>query len=157
MAKKGRRRAAGGARLQSLSTSALLAEVRRREQSITSMIRERDSLASRLAALDEEIATLSGSATLPAAKAGRRGQRKKAGKRARKGDTGRVRPVNEGTLEDALVKTLTGKVMGVNEVAAAVVAGGYKTNAANFRTIVNQCLIRSSRIKKVERGKYTAK
>ncbi|MCC6285463.1 MAG: hypothetical protein IT439_09205 [Phycisphaerales bacterium] len=154
MAKKGRRRAAGGASLRSLSTSALLAEVRRREQSINSMIRDRDTIAARLASLEDEIATLLGEAP---ARTSSRGSGKRAGKRARRGSTGRVRPKNDGTLEDALVKTLTDKVMGVNEVAAAVIAAGYKTNAENFRTIVNQCLIRSTRIKKISRGKYTAK
>lgn len=156
MAKKGRRRAGRGAGLRSLTTSALLAEVKRREQSITSMIRERDALATRLASLNDEIAVLSGGAVAPAAApAGRAGKGKRG--KGRRGSTGRTRPKNEGTLEDALVKTLTDKVMGVNEVAAAVIQGGYKTNAENFRTIVNQCLIRSTRIKKVARGKYTAK
>lgn len=154
MAKKGRRRAAGGASLRSLSTSALLAEVRRREHSINAMIRERDTLAARLTSLEDEIAALMGDAP---ARTSSRSAGKRTAKRGRRGSTGRVRPKNDGTLEDALVKTLTDKVMGVNEVAAAVIDAGYKTNAENFRTIVNQCLIRSTRIKKISRGKYTAK
>ena len=60
-------------------------------------------------------------------------------------------------LEDALAKTLTGHTMGVSEVADAVQAAGYQTTSPNFRTIVNQTLIRSNKFKKVSHGKYTAK
>ena len=47
--------------------------------------------------------------------------------------------------------------MGVTEVAKAVVDAGYMTTAANFRTIVNQCLTKHRKLfKKLGRGKYTA-
>jgi hypothetical protein len=47
--------------------------------------------------------------------------------------------------------------MGVSEAADAVLKAGYQTNAANFRTIVNQTLIKNrSMFKKVGRGQYTA-
>jgi hypothetical protein len=45
----------------------------------------------------------------------------------------------------------------VTQVAAAVQKAGYKTFAANFRTIVNQTLIKNRKIfKKISRGQYTA-
>jgi hypothetical protein len=47
--------------------------------------------------------------------------------------------------------------MSVTDVTAAVQKAGYNTNAANFRTIVNQCLINSGKFKRIERGQYTAK
>jgi len=50
-----------------------------------------------------------------------------------------------------------GKTMGVSEAADAVQRAGYKTSAANFRTIVNQTMLKSPKIKKVSRGQYTAK
>ena len=53
---------------------------------------------------------------------------------------------------------MRGKQMGVSEIAEAVQAAGYKTSSANFRTIVNQALIRETDLfKKVSRGVYTAK
>jgi hypothetical protein len=51
---------------------------------------------------------------------------------------------------------LKGKTMGVAEAADAVQKAGYKTSSPNFRTIVNQALLRSELIKKLGRGAYTA-
>lgn len=59
-------------------------------------------------------------------------------------------------LVEALVKVLTGRTMSVTEVTQAVQDAGYQTSSANFRTIVNQTLIKSKAFKKVSRGKYTA-
>ncbi|QKK07032.1 MAG: hypothetical protein HND58_01880 [Planctomycetota bacterium] len=67
------------------------------------------------------------------------------------------RPRNDSSLEVALANTLKGKTMGVSEVAEAVQQAGYKTTSPNFRTIVNQTLIKSDLIKKIGRGQYTAK
>ena len=59
----------------------------------------------------------------------------------------RRRPRNEMNLVDSLA-----------EVTQAVQNAGYMTTAANFRTIVNQALIRENkRFKKVARGRYTAR
>lgn len=60
-------------------------------------------------------------------------------------------------LVEALVKLLKGRTMSVTEMTAAVQKAGYKTTSPNFRTIVNQTLIKSDRFKKVARGQYTAK
>ena len=48
------------------------------------------------------------------------------------------------------------KEMSVTEAADAVRANGYITTSPNFRTIVNQALIRDARFKRVGRGLYTA-
>ena len=69
---------------------------------------------------------------------------------------GRKRHKNDSNLEQALAGVLKGKTMGVTEVAQAVQEAGYRTTSPNFRTIVNQTLIRSALIKKVSRGQYTA-
>lgn len=71
--------------------------------------------------------------------------------------TGRLRPRNDSNLADALVSLLTGKVLNVTRIAKAVQEAGYKTSSPNFRTIVNQTLIKDKRIKRVGRGQYTAK
>jgi hypothetical protein len=70
---------------------------------------------------------------------------------------GRRRPRNTSNLADALVDVLTGTEMSVTEVAQAVQDAGYMTTSPNFRTIVNQTLIKDNRIKKISRGIYTAK
>lgn len=69
--------------------------------------------------------------------------------------TGRIRPKNDMNLVEALAKLLKGKQMSVTEATSKVQEAGYKTSAANFRTIVNQTLIKSNRFKKISRGQYT--
>lgn len=146
-------RAGGNGSLSTLSTNDLMAEVRRRERRMQKVARKRDALLARAAALDSELAAF-GMSTMASRGPGRPPGRRGPGRP--RGSTGRTRPHNEGTLEDALVKTLSGRTMGVTEAANAVLESGYKTNAENFRTMVNQTLIRSERIKKVARGQYTA-
>lgn len=127
------RRASSGS-LSSLPISQLQAELRRRQRGVGTLIRRRDKLMAKLAALNEQIAAAGGSV----------------------GGL-RVRPQNSMNLVDALCKVLHGKTMGVTEVAEAVRKAGYNTNAANFRTIVNQALIKhKNKFKKVDRGQYTA-
>lgn len=116
-----------------MSIGELLAEVRRREQNQSKLQKKREKLISQLAEIDAQLAG-SGSVV-----------------RSRRG-----RASNGMTLEDTLVKVLSGRTMGVSEAADAVRQAGYHSSAANFRTIVNQTLLRSERIKKVARGSYTA-
>ena len=152
--------------LTSTSTAALMAELARRERQLESLVASRDALAARLDELDAEIAALSGTVKRGPGRPAKSGRpvgrpvgrpagRKSTAKRTASGKP-RKRPHNESTLEDALAKVLKGTTMGVTEVAAAVQKAGYKTSAANFRTIVNQTLIRSKAFKKVSRGQYTA-
>lgn len=127
-------RRSSGSSLSSLPIAQLQAELRRRQRGVGSLIRRRDKLAAKLATLNEQISAAGGS-----------------------GGGMRVRPQNATNLVEALCKVLDGKTMGVTEVAEAVRKAGYNTNAANFRTIVNQALIKhKNKFKKVDRGQYTA-
>ncbi len=147
MAKRTRR-----TKLEMIDTTALQAELERREQTLVKLESRRDKLALQLEELNAEIEALGGSAR----SAGRGRAAGGTGKR-RGAKPGRKRPKNDMSLDDALAKLLKGKSMGVTEAAEAVQKAGYKTNAANFRTIVNQTMLRSPKIKKVSRGVYTAK
>ena len=136
MARRGKR----GSGLSGVDISLLQAELRRRQRSVGGLMRRRERLMERVAALDEQIRALGG-ATGGSGRGGPRGPR----------------PRNEMTLVDALQRTLKGKTMGVTEVAEAVQKNGYNTSSPNFRTIVNQALIKNRDVfKKVERGQYTA-
>jgi CTP-dependent riboflavin kinase len=125
--------------LDSLSLSDLQREIKRRERkrstAVNKLVRKRDRLAEQLAALDAEIAKHGGST--------RGGARR--------------RPRNEGNLAEFLEKVLKGQTMSVTEAAAAVQKAGYVTTSPNFRTIVNQMLLKGNLFKRVGRGQYTAK
>lgn len=128
MAKK-----SGGA-LSKMTTHELAAELRRRESALGRLERLRDRLHNRILEIDEQLARLGGTA-----KGGRR------------------RPRNDSNLVEALYKALSNATMSVSEVAVAVQQQGYRTTSPNFRTIVNQALIKDKRFKRVGRGKYTVK
>lgn len=149
-AKRGRR---GGRGLNVISTSALRAELDRREGAVGELMSRHRVLAGELAKIESELSALGVS---PGGRGGR-----VAGRGRRRGPSaavppGRKRHQNDSNLEQALANVLKGRTMGVTEVAAAVQDAGYKTTSPNFRTIVNQALLRSNLIKKVSRGKYTA-
>lgn len=134
------RRSSGS--LKGISIADLQLELRRRQSGATSLIRRRETVAAKLAKIDAELAAL--------------GIVSGRGKGA-VATGGRKRPVNEMNLVQSLQKVLKGKTMGVTEAAQAVTKAGYKTTAANFRTIVNQTLIKHKTVfKKVSRGQYTA-
>lgn len=138
-----------GASLTSMTTNALEAELARRQRRLPALKRQHASLLSKLEALEAEMAEIDGGMVAS------RGRRKSAGRPV--GSGGGKRHRNAMNLEDALASTLKGKTMSVTEATEAVKKGGYKTTAANFRTIVNATLLKSSKIKKVARGQYTAK
>ncbi|MBL0926610.1 MAG: hypothetical protein IBJ11_03020 [Phycisphaerales bacterium] len=125
--------------LSNLSIRELQMEMRRRQRKLSTLHRKREKLITQLRTIDSVIAEHGGSI----------------------GGGGelvmRKRPKNDSKLADALVAVLTGKTMSVTDVAEAVQKAGYKTTSPNFRTIVNQTLLRESRIKRVSRGQYTAK
>ena len=70
---------------------------------------------------------------------------------------GRVR--NEASLVQTMENLLknAGKPMPVGEITNAVLKGGYKTNSANFRGIVNQTLIKEKQFASAGRGLYQLK
>ena len=135
-----RTRKAGG--LATVTTSDLAAELARRSRQVTTLERKRDKLVAQLEEVEAELAEF-GALSAATGGGGRRG--------------GGKRPKNDMTLEDALAQVLSGTVMGVSEVAEAVQAAGYKTSSPNFRTIVNQTLLKNKKkFKKQGRGRYTA-
>ena len=122
--------------LSAIPDAVLQAELSRRQRSAKKLIRKRTKLLATLAELEAQIRA----AGVLISDAG-----------------GRVRPRNESNLSDAMRAVLKGKTMGVSEVAEAVLAAGYQSNAANFRVIVNQTLLKNKSVfKKLGRGRYTA-
>lgn len=135
MAKKVTSKKSGS--LNTMSLAELQAELHRREKGIRKLERRRERLLDELAGIDVELAAVG---ALSASGGVRR------------------RPRNEMNLVDSLAKVLKNKTMSVTEATEAVQKAGYMTTAANFRTIVNQALIREKKVfKKVARGQYTAK
>lgn len=141
MAKRGKKKAAksvekksGGENLGGLSLAELHAELRRRQKGVSKLERRRDKLMAELADVNSQIADLGGAL----------------------GTTASGRARNSATLPDALHKVLMGVTMSVTDAAEAVKAAGYQSTAANFRTMVNQALLKDKRFKKVSRGQYTA-
>jgi hypothetical protein len=120
-----------------MTTAELHAELQRRERNVRKLERRREKLLTDLSEVEQSLAA---EGALSAAGGIRR------------------RPRNEMNLVDSLAQVLKGKEMSVTEVTQAVQQAGYMTTAANFRTIVNQALIRENKkFKKVSRGRYTAR
>lgn len=139
-----------------LSTGDLRAELARREGDLA---RERARLASELARIDEEMGGVRRGPGRPRGRrAGRPGRPpgKRGPGRPRGSRSGR-RARNESNLVDSLKALLTGKTMSVTDATAKVQESGYKTTSPNFRTIVNQALLKAKNFRRVSRGQYTAK
>jgi hypothetical protein len=123
--------------VKSLSLTELQNELRTRQREVGKLQRKRERLYGLISEVDKELAAF--------------GALSSSGAVLR-------RPRNEMNLVESLAKTLKGKTMSVTEVTQVVQENGYMTTAANFRTIVNQALIRETKIfKKVSRGRYTAR
>jgi hypothetical protein len=111
-----------------------------RRSELNKLERQRSELERKLGGLERQIVKLQGSLR------GRRG----GGMRAR----------NEQSLVQVIesVMRVNGKPMRVGEIVEAVQAGGYRSNSANFRGIVNQTLIKErKRFSAPERGLYQLK
>jgi hypothetical protein len=133
--------------LLGLSTEELSRELQKRQRALPGLYTKLAKAEAKVKRIMTAIQSLGGGVDRAVAASGRR-----------KGSVvGRKRPKNDMNLVESLAKVLKGKTMGVTEVTQAVQVAGYKTSAANFRTIVNQALIRSEAFKKVSRGQYTAK
>lgn len=169
------KRSGSGGGLGGISTAALHRELRKRQRKLGTLHKRHQKLLASAAAVESEIRALEGEAYVapsmaprpsltprPPRPPGKRGPGRPRLPFKLKMPTGtpgpgRKRFRNDTNLVEALAKVLKGKTMGVTEVAAAVTHAGYKTTAANFRTIVNQALLRHTKVfKKVARGKYTA-
>lgn len=130
--------------LSGLSISEIQAELRRRQRALPALNRKRQKLLAKVATIDAKIAELGGS--VAAVSAGKVSTGRRGGGR---------RPA-EDSLVTYLQKALSGKTMGVAEVADTVKASGYQTDSPNFRTIVNAALINKKHgFKRVSRGQYT--
>lgn len=130
--------------LDTLSIGDLQREIRRRQRMVSGHLKK---LASKRDKLRQQITEIEAEMTKFGAVAGR----------VRAGGGGRKRPRNESNLADALAGVLKNATMSVTEVAEAVQRAGYQTTSPNFRTIVNQTLIKDTRFKRVGRGQYTVK
>ena len=95
----------------------------------------------RLAAIERQIIKAGG---MPGG--GRRGGSRRGGSR-----------LGGPSLVEALRQLLTDKTLGVTEAALAVKEAGYRSDSPNFRTMVNQSLLKKEVFKRVGRGRYTAK
>ncbi len=111
--------------------------------------RERNKVARRLQQLDSRIHALGGNGS------GRGGRG--AGGGGGGGAGTRVR--NDKSLIEMIEGVLgkSNKPMKVGDIADAVQSGGYRTNSANFRGIVNQTLIKDKRFTSAGRGLYQMK
>ncbi len=140
--KKKTRRVAGGSSdnsLESMSSAALQAELARRQRQASSLLRKRDRLREQLSQIEAEIAEMGATAVVGV-------------------EPGRKRARNSESLVDAMHRVLAGTELTVTELSEAVQAAGYVTTSPNFRTIVNQTLIKYPKLfKRVSRGVYTAK
>ena len=123
--------------LQSRSIEELKSEIRKRERQLGTLLKKRATLVAPLEEINAEILEMGGVAgVLP--------------------DAGRKRHRNDANLADALANLLAKKTMSVTEAAEKVQEAGYKTTSPNFRTIVNQTLLRDKRFKRIGRGQYTS-
>ena len=164
-----RRRA--GASLSLASWDEIQDELRRREEAVADLDKQRMQLLADLEAIDKEIEELGGGVAKPRRgrprkKVGRRPGRRPGRKPGRKPAARKIarRPAprrgrgGKMSLVEALTKVLSGKTMSVTEASVAVKKIGYKTKSENFRTIVNQTLIKYPNLyRQVARGQYTAK
>jgi hypothetical protein len=117
-----------------------------RRSALQKLERKRNKVARQLDAIDAQIRELGGPV---------RGGRN--GAAGRVGGGGRVR--NAKSLNDTIESVLAkhGKPMRVGDIADAVKATGYRSNSANFRSIVNQTLIKDKRFTAADRGLYQLK
>lgn len=123
-------------KFSNISITELQSEIKRRQRHLDSLHRKRERLATQLREIEEQILEEGG---------------------AMGALTGRKRPRNEQNLADALASLLSNKILSVTEASEQVQSAGYRTTSPNFRTIVNQTLLKDPRFKRVGRGRYTSK
>ncbi len=117
-----------------LSIAELQAELKTRDAHVRKLHHKRERLIESLDEINTQLAKSTGRAT-----AGYGGKR----------------PQNAMNLEEAIVAVLAGKELTSPEIVKNVLALGYVSTSANFRTIVAQRLSTHPRIKRVRRGVYT--
>ena len=135
--------------LRSLSTSALRAEIARREKGAAKLAKQHGVLSRVLASLESQLADLG----VPG---GRRRGRPPGSKNKGSGRTpGRKLPKNKHSLGDALAAAVRqGTVVSPAEAMKKVQAAGYKTTAKKFGIVVALRLANDKRFKRTGRGQY---
>lgn len=122
-----------------LSVAELQALVAKKKKKLALLAKERKQLVGKLAKLDAQIAAVSGAKGALAL-------------------TPTARARNTKSLPDLLIEVLGGnKPMKVGEILDAVLEKGYQSASSNFRSLVNQTLIKDKRFTAVARGTYTLK
>ena len=131
-------------KLSTMSIADLRQEIEHRQKRLPKLIAQRD-------ALNREITELQGIATPEARKAAKP---EAATRKIRR----RRRAKNKVGLTDALAGFMKGKAkVMIGEAMEGVLAAGYKSNARDFRSVVNNTLLKDKRFKKVGRGEFTLK
>lgn len=133
--------------LSRIPTVELIRELERRQAMASELEARRAVLAKELVEIDAEIAALEA-----------RASNGFGARHVNRSAAARTRSANHQPLNAVLQKLLKGRTMSVTEAAEAVQKSGYKSNAANFTTVVNLTLLkRKDLFKRVGRGLYTAK
>ena len=131
-------------RLSTLSIADLRQEIERRQKLLPKLIVQRDAMNREIAALQSLAAPAARQAVKPEA----------APKTPRK----RHRARNKVGLADALGAFMKGKKkVAIGEAMEGVLASGYKSNARDFRSVVNNMLLTDKRFKKIGRGEFALK
>lgn len=124
-----------------LSLSQLEQMLADRRSQISSLERERTQALKHLREIDLRIKNLGGHSSA-----------------APRGAPPGARVKNDKSLAETIQDVLSGGgAKGVGEIVDSVLATGYKTNARNFRNIVNQVLIKDDRFASPVRAKYQLK
>lgn len=150
--------------LKSVPTSALRAEIARRERGAAKLQKKHSMLSRVLASLETELAGLGVPGAKrrgrpPGSKNKRRGRPpgRPAGRRGRKPGRkpGRKLPKNKQSLGDALATAIRpGTVVSPAEAMSRVKAAGYKSTAKNFGVVVAIRLANDKRFRRKGRGQY---
>lgn len=125
-----------GRSINSFSLGELQKLIDNQKSSLSKLRQQRAKVAKELGKLDRQIAAIEG-----------KGLRGGGGA---KNAMGLVK-----TMEMILGKS--GKPMQVADIVNGVLATGYRSTSPQFRSIVNQALIKDKRFTSTERGKYTLK
>jgi len=152
MAKRSKRGRKSAGNLRGYDTAALVAE---RDRRVAELQERRGEALAALEEIDRAIADLGGTAGPRPSRPGRKkAARKKAG-RKKKAAGGRRR--GGASLADAIAGALSGGAKPVPDLIAAVREAGYRSSSPNFRSMVQQRLLKDGRFKRVSRGVYALK
>lgn len=133
--------------LSRVPTVELIRELERRKAMAPEFEARREALQKELAEIEAELSALEARAS---SALGRRHVNRSAG--------ARTRSASHQPLNAVLQNLLKGRTMSVTEITETVRKSGYKSNAANFTTVVNLTLLkRKDLFERVGRGLYTAK